>query len=181
VATLKFWRKKAPPQPTPGYNMPRMISSTGLQQLPQPKGFAAPPAYTPHASEILDQRISERVLAFGTRVALQNWLRQQKTVLVTPLEVDAHHLDAPSPVTSSDSMYIQGAYNTDYTQMLSSAAAPRVGPVNAPPAFQNIPGYTDLQTTLVLNGQYSQINANLAPLYMGLSAPGPFQGLDKCP
>lgn len=69
-----------------------------------------------------------------------------------------------------------GMYNRDYSLQTQMGTA-HVGALAAAPQYISVPGYTDLTTTQVLNGQYSVINQDMAQMYLNLRAPAPFESL----
>jgi hypothetical protein len=176
-------------------NLPPSHASTGSQtNVATPKGMGAPLAQL-RPDVPLAERQSELSTVFGSRVPLQNFLRQRRTVYVTPLEVNANKLCAPGRATNfpgrNDLLgpispggqqygYVQsavsmGMYNTDYTQQTQMGSVRGMN-LRAPYRIQNTPGYTDVQTQLIVAGQYSTINTDLAEMYKGLRAPTPFEG-----
>lgn len=189
------------------FDYPPSHPSTGSQtNVPRPRGYGAPLQNT-RPDVTLDQRMSERKLAFLPRHPYQGWLRQRKTIQVTPTETNAHKLTAPNPydmnygatdprigpirsVTHSyggagsmttPNAYGQtasqaGMYARDYS-LQTQQGQQHIGALTAAPLFQSTPGYTDLVTQQVLNGQYSQINQDMAKMYLNLRAPTPFESL----
>lgn len=195
--------------PPPGWNVPPAHpNTTGGANAPWvPKGMQAPAN-----RELSDdggarpQRISERIVAFSDRLPMQKWLRQQRTVLVTEMRVDANKLGAPggpnrvnygaaddagwatrtnsatsSPSIGGESLSAtrQGKYLRDYSLQTYQARA-AVGTVYSPPMFLNQAGINDIQTQVDLNGMYSVLNANQAAKYMNLRAPSPWENVGGC-
>lgn len=197
--------------PPPGWNVPPSVPSTaGTPIAPWvPQGYSAPmlnEREESHGSLAFPQRLSERIVAFSTRVPLQGWLREQRTVLVTPMTVDANKLAAaggpnrmnygaaddagwssrqnsatssPSMGGESQSAWRQGMYLRDYSLQTYQGRA-RTGPVFAPPAFQNAQSIADVTAQVELNGMYSVMNANQAAKYLNLRAPSPWESLGGC-
>lgn len=177
----------------PGVNYPENFIGTGQGgQPPVPKGLQAPEVITfGDENGLLDQRRSE-LLQTGRINSLQTWLRQRRTVQVTPLEVDANHLYAPLQVVApggvnrdhagySQSASTLGMYRVDYSLQTQMGQVPGPGRLSAPLRPQSVPGYVDATTQVIINGQYSQINSNLAQLYQNMRAPSPWEGLQACP
>lgn len=195
--------------PPPGWNVPPAHPNTsgGANAPWVPKGFSAP-----QMREMSDdagarpQRLSERIVAFSTRLPIQGWLREQRVVLTTPMEVTANKLAAaggpnrmnygasddagwasrtnsatssPSMGGESQSAWKQGKYLRDYSLTTYMGRA-RTGPVFAPPAFQNTPGIADITAQIEMNGVYSTINANQAEKYLNMRAPSPWESLGGC-
>lgn len=196
--------------PPPGWNPPAMHPNTGGTHGPwTPQGRSAPmlnEREESHGSLAFPQRLSERIVAFSTRVPLQGWLREQRVVLTTPMEVTANKLAAaggpnrmnygaaddagwssrsnsatssPSIGGESQSAWRQGMYLRDYSLQTYQGRA-RTGPVFAPPAFQNAPGIADVAAQVELNGMYSTMNANQSAKYLNLRAPSPWESLGGC-
>lgn len=204
------FKRKTISNPPPGWNYPANHPSTGGNQGPwTPKGASAPALREreeDHGSLAFPQRLTERMVAFAPRLPIQTWLRQQRTVLVTPLEVDANKLAAPggpnrqnfgasddagwstrtSPATNapsiggeSETAWRQSKYLRDYSLQTYMARA-RVGTTYAPPAFQSVQALNDINAQVEMNGVYSVLNANLASQYMGLRAPTQWENLGNC-
>ena len=186
------------------WNYPPAHASTGSQtNVPTPKGYGAPLANT-RIDASLEQRLSERILAFSSRLPLQWWLRERRTVLVTPLDVNAHQLQAPSSMRNwgptegggsltapgssgsggqvplSDNAMHTGMYARDYS-LQTQMGAVHYPSMSAAPQLQSVPGYNDIYTQVILNGQYSMINTDLSRMYTGLRAPGPYENMGVKP
>lgn len=176
-------KKKVQPWPPEHWNYPKVApgrtgnAGGGIGQY-VPKGKRAPrPAMRPDLA--LAQRQSELDTVFGHHVSPQDFLRQKRTVQVTPLEVHAHKLSAPGTSLASDSAYVNGKYLIDYS-LTTRMAETHGQPVKAAPTILNQPGISDIQIQVINNGLYSQVNANLAGMYLNLRAPGPFEGQQTC-
>ena len=170
---------RAKQTPPPGVNFPKVApgrsgnAGGGTGQY-LPKGHRAPrPAMRPDVT--LAQRQSELDTYYGHHVSPQDFLRQQKTVAVTPLNVAAHRLWAGPKIVASDSAYVNGKYLIDYSMTTQQGEIHGMH-FKAAPTILNQPGITDVQIQLINNGLYSQVNANLAGMYTGLKAPSPFFG-----
>jgi hypothetical protein len=188
------------------YNYPPSHLNTGSgMNVPTPKGLQAPFINT-RPDVAMDQRESELFAAFGSHHPYQDYLRQVNVVQVIPQMGISHKLYAPGGPQQqqngakddggtrsrnvggstygaggpySQSAIGMGMYKTDYTQMISTGAAkPLI--VHAPPQYQSGPGYLDITSQIIINGQYSMINSDMASMYANLRAPSPFEGLQQC-
>lgn len=138
---------------------------------------APAPAQRPDVT--LEQRKSEALISNGSHYPLQRFLREQKTIAVTPTQVVAHRISAAPTILATDSAYVNGKYAIDYSELTQMGARSGMA-LSAPPDFLSVNGIQDVQIQVINNGIYSQMNANLSSMYTGLKAPSPWAEQQNC-
>lgn len=114
------------------------------------------------------QNFDYRDASFLPVGVMSRWLNTDAAVQWIPVTQPAHTLKAPLR------FWNRNRWQMPY-QVGRADRYPQPG-VQAPRRYQSIPGYVVTQTQV----QTSEINANLAPMYTGLRAPGMNEGSKPC-